>query len=144
MRFYFLMIRLPPRSTLFPYTTLFRSPKFVSAFRLPSPATGLRSAGLSTSTSRGLSPQEAGDGPRVSPGGGGKSEAVAGGASRLSETVPEGSPPSSRAEPPATARRRIRHLVRNNLALDLKHSASEIWLLGPKLHDLDKNNLGPK
>src|SRR3712207_9121582 len=26
--FFFLMIRLPPRSTLFPYTTLFRSPGF--------------------------------------------------------------------------------------------------------------------
>ena len=38
-------------------------------------------------------------------------------------------------------RRRLRHLVKNNLALDLKHSASEVWLLGPKLHDLDKNNL---
>jgi hypothetical protein len=38
-------------------------------------------------------------------------------------------------------RRRLQHLVRNNLALDLKHSASEVWLLGPKLHDLDKNNL---
>src|SRR5574340_1633082 len=25
--FFFLMIRLPPRSTLFPYTTLFRSPE---------------------------------------------------------------------------------------------------------------------
>src|SRR5476649_3018723 len=29
--FFFLMIRRPPRSTLFPYTTLFRSP-LVSAF----------------------------------------------------------------------------------------------------------------
>src|SRR5258707_14438757 len=29
--FFFLMIRRPPRSTLFPYTTLFRSP---SSFRL--------------------------------------------------------------------------------------------------------------
>jgi hypothetical protein len=38
-------------------------------------------------------------------------------------------------------RRRLQHLVRNNVALDLKHSASEVWLLGPKLHDLDKNNL---
>lgn len=38
-------------------------------------------------------------------------------------------------------RRRLQHLVRNNLALDLKHWASEVWLLGPKLHDLDKNNL---
>src|SRR2546422_5693999 len=26
LRFFFLMIRRPPRSTLFPYTTLFRSP----------------------------------------------------------------------------------------------------------------------
>src|SRR5689334_25441000 len=31
--FFFLMIRRPPRSTLFPYTTLFRSPE---AFRDPS------------------------------------------------------------------------------------------------------------
>src|SRR5215208_2814330 len=29
--FFFLMIRRPPRSTLFPYTTLFRSRPFVSA-----------------------------------------------------------------------------------------------------------------
>src|SRR2546421_6124845 len=28
--FFFLMIRRPPRSTLFPYTTLFRSPNFFS------------------------------------------------------------------------------------------------------------------
>src|SRR3712207_7756318 len=27
--FFFLMIRRPPRSTLFPYTTLFRSPRIV-------------------------------------------------------------------------------------------------------------------
>src|SRR3712207_9451596 len=32
LRFFFLMIRRPPRSTLFPYTTLFRS---VSARRAP-------------------------------------------------------------------------------------------------------------
>src|SRR2546430_16668978 len=35
MLFFFLMIRRPPRSTLFPYTTLFRSPRRV-------PATGRR------------------------------------------------------------------------------------------------------
>src|SRR2546429_9426346 len=29
LSFFFLMIRRPPRSTLFPYTTLFRSPLFV-------------------------------------------------------------------------------------------------------------------
>src|SRR6266513_3603553 len=33
--FFFLMIRRPPRSTLFPYTTLFRSPRPLSAS--PSP-----------------------------------------------------------------------------------------------------------
>src|SRR5258708_22113858 len=30
--FFFLMIRRPPRSTLFPYTTLFRSVGFMAAF----------------------------------------------------------------------------------------------------------------
>lgn len=38
-------------------------------------------------------------------------------------------------------RRRVEHLVRNNLALNLKPLISEIWLLGPKVRDLDKNNL---
>jgi hypothetical protein len=38
-------------------------------------------------------------------------------------------------------KRRLQLLVRNNLAFDLKHSASEVWLWGPQLHDLDKNNL---
>src|SRR3989442_3582208 len=35
--FFFLMIRRPPRSTLFPYTTLFRSPFFPSAKLLQIP-----------------------------------------------------------------------------------------------------------
>jgi hypothetical protein len=38
-------------------------------------------------------------------------------------------------------RRRVEHLVRNNLASDLKQSASEVWLFGPKVRDLDRNNL---
>ena len=38
-------------------------------------------------------------------------------------------------------RRRVEHLVRNSLALDLKQSASEVWLLGPKVRELDRNNL---
>src|SRR3972149_7130827 len=35
--FFFLMIRRPPRSTLFPYTTLFRSPliKFTLCYKTP-------------------------------------------------------------------------------------------------------------
>src|SRR3712207_8844892 len=35
MRFFFLMIRRPPRSTLFPYTTLFRSRRSGSRTRQP-------------------------------------------------------------------------------------------------------------
>src|SRR5436189_5885891 len=34
--FFFLMIRRPPRSTLFPYTTLFRSPSFRASSCTPS------------------------------------------------------------------------------------------------------------
>src|SRR6266566_7841789 len=53
--FFFLMIRRPPRSTLFPYTTLFRSSPIRHAQRmhwsnrfLPSPpSTGARGAGRS-------------------------------------------------------------------------------------------------
>src|SRR5256885_9396652 len=42
--FFFLMIRRPPRSTLFPYTTLFRSPRLGFAYRLGS-KTVLRGGG---------------------------------------------------------------------------------------------------
>lgn len=37
--------------------------------------------------------------------------------------------------------RRVHLLVKNNLALDLKHSAAEVWLLGPAVTHLEKNNL---
>src|SRR5256885_9971176 len=40
--FFFLMIRRPPRSTLFPYTTLFRSRCRQGAARLPALSGGLR------------------------------------------------------------------------------------------------------
>src|SRR3989442_3886560 len=36
--FFFLMIRRPPRSTLFPYTTLFRSTLLLAAIALVAPA----------------------------------------------------------------------------------------------------------
>src|SRR5256885_5671286 len=42
--FFFLMIRRPPRSTLFPYTTLFRSPG-LSPFRLSRAGLRLRCRG---------------------------------------------------------------------------------------------------
>ncbi len=38
-------------------------------------------------------------------------------------------------------KRRVRRLVKNNVALDLKHCAAEVWLVGPAAGDLDKNNL---
>jgi hypothetical protein len=37
--------------------------------------------------------------------------------------------------------RRLQHLVKNNLALDLKHSPADVWLVGPVAGDLVKNNL---
>src|SRR5258707_9474965 len=40
--FFFLMIRRPPRSTLFPYTTLFRSEEVVEAVRDQEPQRRLR------------------------------------------------------------------------------------------------------
>jgi hypothetical protein len=38
-------------------------------------------------------------------------------------------------------KRRLLNLAKNNLALDLKHGAGEVWLLGPGMKDLAKNNL---
>ena len=38
-------------------------------------------------------------------------------------------------------KRHLQNLVKNNLAFDLKHSAAEVWLLGPEAENLAKNNL---
>ena len=38
-------------------------------------------------------------------------------------------------------KRRLARLVRNNLVLDLTHSASAVWLVGPQVQRLDRNNL---
>src|ERR1035441_10996568 len=46
---FFLMIRRPPRSTLFPYTTLFRSPTWKTTPRIPSTSTVRRSEPVSRS-----------------------------------------------------------------------------------------------
>jgi hypothetical protein len=35
----------------------------------------------------------------------------------------------------------VRNLVKNNLALDLKSINGGVWLVGPELGDLVKNNL---
>src|SRR2546422_4563786 len=45
--FFFLMIRRPPRSTLFPYTTLFRSPGNLLPLTFPPPKDALPSLMLS-------------------------------------------------------------------------------------------------
>src|SRR2546423_5306159 len=49
--FFFLMIRRPPRSTLFPYTTLFRSD--ISAYDITSPSGHLDATGWQTVSSQG-------------------------------------------------------------------------------------------
>ncbi len=38
-------------------------------------------------------------------------------------------------------KRRVGLLVKNTLVLDLKHSAAEVWLVGPLVGDLVKNTL---
>ena len=38
-------------------------------------------------------------------------------------------------------KRRLLNLAKKNLALDLKHEAGEVWLLGHGVRDLAKNNL---
>ena len=38
-------------------------------------------------------------------------------------------------------KRQVVNLAKMNLALDLKHEASEVWFVGPVVKDLAKNNL---
>ena len=38
-------------------------------------------------------------------------------------------------------KRRLLNLAKNNVALDLKREAAEVWLFGPGMKDLAKNNL---
>src|SRR3712207_8356160 len=56
LSFFFLMIRRPPRSTLFPYTTLFRSSLLMMALLLTSSvaAVGLGGAGILLDNLSGL------------------------------------------------------------------------------------------
>src|SRR3712207_8707004 len=56
--FFFLMIRRPPRSTLFPYTTLFRSRKSSTAFNLKQLFTGHQGTlGICTQATLELAPR---------------------------------------------------------------------------------------
>lgn len=44
-------------------------------------------------------------------------------------------------QPQRDRKRRLAHLVKNNLALNLKQATAEVWLVGPAADDLVKNNL---
>jgi hypothetical protein len=46
-------------------------------------------------------------------------------------------------QPRRDAKRRAQFLVKNNLALDLKHSAAEVWLLGPQFAILKRTTWLP-
>src|SRR5258707_8514484 len=95
--FFFLMIRRPPRSTLFPYTTLFRSPR--TPARLNGPARICPPARANGGATGGRQPST----PSTSPSTGGSRRADGGrGAEPLTDgrgrvLVVPGRPPSSRA-----------------------------------------------
>lgn len=46
-----------------------------------------------------------------------------------------------RAQRHRDRKRRMRDLVKNNLAFDVKASSADVWLAGPELENLVKNNL---
>ena len=56
-------------------------------------------------------------------------------------THPEAAERNRQRQRQLDRQRRITSLVKNNLALDLKHSAAEVWLVGPEAADLVKNNV---
>jgi hypothetical protein len=57
------------------------------------------------------------------------------------QTHPDAAKQNQQQQRRRDQKRRMCVLVRNNLALDLKRSAAEVWLLGPGVKDLEKNNL---
>lgn len=56
-------------------------------------------------------------------------------------THPEAAERNRQSQHQRDQKRRVRNLVKNTLALDLKRSTAQIWLVGPAVHDLVKNNL---
>ena len=57
------------------------------------------------------------------------------------QTHPEAAERNRRRQRQRDRRDRLTSLVKNSVALDLKHSAAEVWLVGPAASDLVKNNL---
>ena len=56
-------------------------------------------------------------------------------------THPEAAEHNRQRQRQLDRQRRLASLVKNNVALDLKHSAAEVWLVGPDAADLVKNNV---
>jgi hypothetical protein len=57
------------------------------------------------------------------------------------QTHPEGVERNRQQQQRRDQQGRIQNLAKNNLALDLKRSVSEVWFVGPEVKDLAKNNL---
>ena len=57
------------------------------------------------------------------------------------QTHPEAAVRNRQQQRQRDQKRRIGLLVKNSLVLDLKHSAAEVWLVGPLAGDLVKNTL---
>ena|SRR5215470_14554223 len=60
---------------------------------------------------------------------------------RYWQTHPEAAERNRQQQRRRDQRQPLLDLVKNNLALDLRHSTAEVWLLGPAADDLVKNNL---
>jgi hypothetical protein len=57
------------------------------------------------------------------------------------QTHPEAAQRNRARQRQRDRQRRITNLVKKNVALDLKHSAAEVWLVGAETADLVKNNV---
>jgi DNA-binding beta-propeller fold protein YncE len=57
------------------------------------------------------------------------------------QTHPESAERNRTRQRQRDRQRRVTSLVKNNVALDLKRSAAEVWLVGPETADLVKNNV---
>jgi len=56
-------------------------------------------------------------------------------------THPEAAERNRQRQRQRDRQRRVTALVKNNVALDLKHSAAEVWLVGPDTANVVKNNV---
>ncbi len=59
------------------------------------------------------------------------------------QTHPEAAARNRQQQRQRDQKRRVGLLVKNTLVLDLKHSAAEVWLVGPLAGDPVKNTLVP-